>query len=200
MRQALHEALKGRVFKLVILEEGPLPEAELDPELRLYLKTADRIRWAEKRFWEKLRYAMPSVEPRGKINANYRRNINNYTIDSRVVANGTHHTHHTYPEKIRSQAPPSPGMQMIPPPAYSAGMAQEVDDANYSSATTATPSPRPSRRAQEPRPVSDHIYSSIDSDYSTLERGGSGRRGPPWRPHVMMQTAGVNNGGQAYLV
>lgn len=200
LRQALHEALKGRVFKLVILEEGPLPEAELDPELRLYLKTADRIRWAEKRFWEKLRYAMPSVEPRGKINANYRRNINNYTIDSRVVANGTHHTHHTYPEKIRSQAPPSPGMQMIPPPAYSAGMAQEVDDANYSSATTATPSPRPSRRVQEPRPVSDHIYSSIDSDYSTLERGGSGRRGPPWRPHVMMQATGVNNGGQAYLV
>ncbi|KAJ8939289.1 hypothetical protein NQ318_011677 [Aromia moschata] len=201
LRQALHEALKGRVFKLVILEEGPIPEAELDPELRLYLKTAERVRWGEKRFWEKLKYAMPSVEPRGKINANYRRNINNYTIDSRVVPNGTHHSHHTYPEKIRSQGPPSPGMQMLPPPAYSAGGPQEVDDANYSSATTATPSPRPARRTQEPRPVSDHIYSSIDSDYSTLERGGSGRRGPPWRPqHVMMQTAGVNNGGQAYLV
>ncbi|KAJ8921606.1 hypothetical protein NQ315_010514 [Exocentrus adspersus] len=201
LRQALHEALKGRVFKLVILEEGPIPEAELDPELRLYLKTAERVRWGEKRFWEKLKYAMPSVEPRGKINANYRRNINNYTIDSRVVPNGTNHSHHSYPEKIRSQGPPSPGMQMLPPPAYSAGMPQEVDDANYSSATTATPSPRPSRRTQEPRPVSDHIYSSIDSDYSTLERGGSGRRGPPWRPqHVMLQTAGVNNGGQAYLV
>ncbi|XP_057654506.1 toll-like receptor 7 [Diorhabda carinulata] len=199
LRQALHEALKGRVFKLVLIEEGPLPEAELDPELRLYLKTSERIRWGEKRFWEKLRYAMPSVEPRGKINANYRRNINNYTIDSRVVANGAHHTHHTYPEKIRTQGPPSPGMQMLPP-SYSTAVPQEGDDANYSSATTATPSPRPMRRAQEPRPISDHIYSSIDSDYSTLERGGSGRRGPPWRPqHVMMQ-AGINNGGQAYLV
>ncbi|CAH1373655.1 unnamed protein product [Tenebrio molitor] len=198
LRQALHEALKGRVFKLIVLEEGPLPEAELDPELRPYLKTGNRVQWGEKRFWEKLRYAMPSGEPRGKINANYRRNINNYTIDSRVVANGTHS--HTYPEKIKTQAPPSPGMQMFPPPAYSAGAPHEPDDANYSSATTATPSPRPMRRAQEPRPISDHIYSSIDSDYSTLERGGSGRRGPPWRPHVMMQTAGVNNGGQAYLV
>jgi hypothetical protein len=186
------------VFKLIVLEEGPLPEAELDPELRPYLKTGNRVQWGEKRFWEKLRYAMPSGEPRGKINANYRRNINNYTIDSRVVANGTHS--HTYPEKIKTQAPPSPGMQMFPPPAYSAGAPHEPDDANYSSATTATPSPRPMRRAQEPRPISDHIYSSIDSDYSTLERGGSGRRGPPWRPHVMMQTAGVNNGGQAYLV
>ncbi|CAH1971317.1 unnamed protein product [Acanthoscelides obtectus] len=227
LRQALHEALKGRAFKLVILEEGPLPEAELDPELRLYLKTAERVRWGEKRFWEKLKYAMPSVEPRGKINANYRRNINNYTIDSRVVANGgsgggsvvSHHTHHTYPEKIRhhahqqGQAPPSPGMlQMLPPPAYSAqGVATaptEADDANYSSATTATPSPRPQRRmggGGEPRPASDHIYSSIDSDYSTLERGGSGaRRGPPWRPpqHVVLpphhQAAGT--AGQAYLV
>ncbi|XP_044756751.1 toll-like receptor 7 [Coccinella septempunctata] len=200
LRQALHEALKARVFKLVILEEGPLPEALLDPELKPYLKTAHRVRWGEKRFWEKLYYSLPSVENRGKINANYRRNINNYTIDSRVVPNGRQ-SHHSYPEKMRTQAPPSPGMQMLPPPAYTSGNHPEVDDANYSSATTATPSPRPARRSiQEPRPISDHIYSSIDSDYSTLERGGSGRRGLPWRPHVFVQTAGVQNGGQAYLV
>lgn len=194
LRRALHESFKGRVYKLVILEEGPLPEAELDPELRPYLKTAHRVRWGEKRFWEKLKYAMPSVQPRGKINANYRRNINNYTIESRVVANGTHG--HTYP--IKNQAPPSPSMQMYPP-AYSAGI-PEADDANYSSATTATPSPRPPRRTQEQRPLSEHIYSSIDSDYSTLERGASGRRGqgPPWRPHVMLQSGG--GGGTAYLV
>lgn len=203
LRQALHEALKGRVHKLVIIEEGPLHDAIMDPELRLYLKTAERVRWGERRFWEKLKYVLPSVEPRGKINANYRRNINNYTIDSRVVPNGTHHTHHHFPEKVCPQRAPSPGMQMLPPPAYSAGNPQEMEDTNYSSATTATPSPRPSRRmmAQEPRPISDHIYSSIDSDYSTLERGGSGRRGPPWRPtHVVMQTQGAHNGGQAYLV
>lgn len=204
LRQAFHEALKGRVYKLVIIEEGPLHEAVMDPELRLYLKTAERVRWDERRFWERLKYALPSVESRGKINANYRRNINNYTIDSRVVPNGTHHSHHQFPEKIRSQRPPSPGMQMIPPPAYSAGVPQEAEDANYSSATTATPSPRPSRRmTQEPRPISDHIYSSIDSDYSTLERGASGRRGVPqqWRPpHVVLQSSGAHNGGQAYLV
>ncbi|XP_022906827.1 toll-like receptor 7 [Onthophagus taurus] len=196
LRQAIHEALKGRVFKLVILEEGPLPEAELDPELRPYLKTGHRIQWGEKRFWEKLRYAMPSVETRGKINANYRRNINNYTIESRVVvANGTHN-HHNYPEKVKNPPPPSPGMF---PPAYMTAMAHEHDEANYSSATTATPSPRPSRRTpQEPRPLSDHIYSSIDSDYSTLERGPSGRRGPPWRPHMMHPNSGGT--GQAYLV
>lgn len=196
LRQAIHEALKGRVFKLVILEEGSLPEAELDPELRPYLKTGERIFWEEKRFWEKLKYAMPSVEPKGKINANYRRNINNYTIESRVVANGTHT--HTYPEKVKNPAPSSPGMQMFPP-SYTAAMTHETDDPNYSSATTATPSPRPTRRAPEPRPISDHIYSSIDSDYSTLERGGSGRRGPPWRPHILHPQAGAGS-AQAYLV
>lgn len=228
LRTALHEALKGRVYKLVLVEEGPaLPEAELDLELRPYLKTAHRVRWGEKRFWEKLRYAMPSNEARGKINANYRRNINNYTIDSRVVSNGAPHS---YPEKIKSQHPPSPSLQMnahpmfrAEPPSYNGGSMNrgqqarpqeplEHDDANYSSATTATPSPRPTRRQhqnfnpQEPvnRPLSDHIYSSIDSDYSTLERGGSGRRpngdmvrGPPWRPgHALVNSNGV----QAYLV
>ncbi|KAH1029320.1 hypothetical protein HUJ05_002579 [Dendroctonus ponderosae] len=121
LRQAFHEALKGRVYKLVIVEDGPFNEALLDPDLRLYLKTAERVRWGERRFWERLKYALPSVDSRGKINANYRRNINNYTIDSRVVPNGTHHSHHHFPEKIRGQAPPSPSMQMMPPPAYSAG-------------------------------------------------------------------------------
>lgn len=241
LRTALHEALKGRVFKLVLVEEGPaLPEAELDLELRPYLKTAHRVRWGEKRFWEKLRYAMPSNETKGKINANYRRNINNYTIDSRVVNNGAPHP---YPEKIKSQQhPPSPSLPMTAhpmlraePPSYNAGSMRrgqqarpqeplEHDEANYSSATTATPSPRPARRhhqhappqfLQQPdqpagnqRPLSDHIYSSIDSDYSTLERGagggGSGRRhngdvmrGPPWRPpHQLLNSNGV----QAYLV
>lgn len=177
---------------------------------------------------------MPSSENRGKINANYRRNINNYTIDSSVVSNGTH-GHHTYPEKIKTAHPPSPSLQMHinahpmfraaqscegAPPAYntSGSLSRnqqarpqepvEHDEANYSSATTATPSPRPARRQphfhqQEPRPLSDHIYSSIDSDYSTLERGGSGRRpngeirGPPWRPgHAVVNSNGV----QAYLV
>ncbi|XP_050313830.1 toll-like receptor 7 [Anthonomus grandis grandis] len=207
LRQAFHEALKVRVYNLIIIELGPIQDPLMDPELKLYLKTAERVKWSDRRCWERLKYALPSVDSRGKINANYRRNINNYTIDSRVVANGTHPHHHFTHEKVRTQGPPSPGMQMIPPPAYSAsGVPQELEDANYSSATTATPSPRPSRRiSQEQRPISDHIYSSIDSDYSTLERGGSGRRmGPPqqWRPphpHMVLQH-GNHNGGQAYLV
>lgn len=141
-RSALHEALKGRIFKLVLVEEsGDLPEAELDPDLRPYLKTSARVRWGEKRFWERLRYAMPSRDNysshhhhHNNKTSMYRRNINNYTVESGAA---------------KREAPPS-----------------------YA----------------EQRPASEHIYSSIDSDYSTLDR-------PSWRP-----PAPDNGGVQAYLV
>lgn len=232
-RQALHEALKGRIFKLVLVEEGSsLPEAELDPDLRPYLKTGARVRWGEKRFWERLRYAMPSGDKHHTKSTNYRRNINNYTLDSSMGNGG----HHSYPEKTKRLHPSSPSLQhhvnshplfkaaavaaangdVPPPPAYSAnvpGHQHDLDEANYSSATTATPSPKPLHRHHhhhhhpEPnsRPNSEHIYSSIDSDYSTLERNSGRTRqngvlqrpGGPWRPaDSIVDSTGV----QAYLV
>ncbi|KAK6631872.1 hypothetical protein RUM43_013938 [Polyplax serrata] len=229
-RQALHEALKGRIFKLVLVEEGSsLPEAELDPDLRPYLKTGARVRWGEKRFWERLRYAMPSEDKHHTKSTNYRRNINNYTLDSSVGNGG----HHSYPEKSKRLHPSSPSalqhnvnshplfkaamaaaMNDMAPPAYSANVppSHDVDEANYSSAATATPSPKLSHRHHQSspnemnsRPNSEHIYSSIDSDYSTLERNSSRRQngvlprpGAPWRPSdsIISDSAGV----QAYLV
>nr|AGK40936.1 toll-7 [Nilaparvata lugens] len=204
-RSALHEALKGRVFKLVLVEEGSiLPEAELDPDLRPYLKTGTRIRWGEKRFWERLRYVMPSAASDNKRKScNYRRNINNYSLDS-----GPGHNHAYLQEKTLQTNYPTPENL---PPAYK-------EDANYSSATTATPSPRPVHRhhgySNPERPSSEHIYSSIDSpDYTGFERSDSRtqQRSPALNNHQTHQqppgrwrTAGaavVNNGGvQAYLV
>ncbi|EAT46215.1 AAEL002583-PA [Aedes aegypti] len=147
LRRAIHDALRGRPHKLVVLEEvGVILEAENDVELVPYLKTTtvNRIKRSDRHFWEKLRYALPVDEP-------YRGN--NYTID-----------HH---ERVKQTA--SAGVMFRQaPPAY----CPEIDEANYSSATTATPSPRPSRRGMvelPQRPPSEHIYSSIDSDYSTLE-------------------------------
>ncbi|KAL1131274.1 hypothetical protein AAG570_010892 [Ranatra chinensis] len=199
-RSALHEALKGRIFKLVLVEEASnLPEAEQDPDLRPYLKTGARVKWGEKRFWERLRYVMPSAESQRK-SCNYRRNINNYTIDSGVHRSsggrGHPYARHENKSKQGAGAPPPPPP---PPPAYSANSTlsrtQPQDDTNYSSATTATPSPRPLHRHQ-PQPA-DHIYSSIDSpDYQPpFERTGS--RGQPWRTGTsVIDTTGV----QSYLV
>ncbi|XP_055372773.1 toll-like receptor 7 [Condylostylus longicornis] len=202
LRRAVHESLRGRPHKLVIIEESDvLLEAENDVELLPYLKTSavNRIRRTDRNFWDRLRYALPVEYP-------YRGN--NYTID---------HNH----ERIKQ--PSSPGIlyRTAPPPAYF----PDGEDPNYSSATTATPSPRPNRRgapgdvfhpqqsnsphhsnqqqlqqqqqqqqqlirhqqyggsignhlqqqAQQQqqynpnRPPSEHIYSSIDSDYSTLD-------------------------------
>uniref|UniRef100_A0A1B6E502 TIR domain-containing protein n=1 Tax=Clastoptera arizonana TaxID=38151 RepID=A0A1B6E502_9HEMI len=234
-RSALHEALKGRIFKLVLVEEGSiLPEAELDPDLRPYLKTGARVRWGEKRFWERLRYVMPSADSQRK-SCNYRRNINNYSLDSAVHRNNTSHNHAYLHEKTKQ--PASPTLQqinnhplfkaaavtnndMMVPPAYSSSSTLSrtptkqptpQDDANYSSATTATPSPRPLHRhhgyANPDRPTSEHIYSSIDSpDYPSYERGSTRRAvngGVPTHQQTW-RTAGaavVDSGGvQAYLV
>lgn len=192
LRRAVHDTIRARPHKLVIVEEPDvISDAENDVELLPYLKTSavKRIKRTDRHFWEKLRYAIPVDVP-------YRGN--NYTIDH----------HH---ERIKQ--PSSPGVMFRPaPPAY----CPEVDEANYSSATTATPSPRPNRRgmADVPqRPPSEHIYSSIDSDYSTLECENmvAGIHRPhTWRNHHNNSsnphhiTHGTNPGGnhhvQAYLV
>ncbi|XP_054270602.1 toll-like receptor 7 [Macrosteles quadrilineatus] len=220
-RSALHEALKGRIFKLVLVEEGSiLPEAELDPDLRPYLKTGARVRWGEKRFWERLRYVMPSTNSQKK-SCNYRRNINNYSIDSGVHRTAAGHNHAYLHEK--SKQPVSPVLQqhinshplfkaavvtngeMLVPPAYSSSSTlsrtptKPPEDPNYSSATTATPSPRPLHR-----PSSEHIYSSIDTpEYPNLERSSIRRAGgvPIHQQNWRTGTTVVDSGGvQAYLV
>ncbi|ALC41374.1 18w [Drosophila busckii] len=150
-RNAFHEALRGLAQKLVIIEETSVSaEAEDVAELSPYLKSvpSNRLLTCDRYFWEKLRYAIPiELSPRG----------NNYTLD-----------HHE-----RFKQPVSPGLifrQAPPPPAY---YCTEDMEANYSSATTATPSPRPMRPMVESlamRPPSEHIYHSIESEYSAYEQ------------------------------
>jgi Leucine rich repeat/TIR domain len=153
LRRAVHDALQGRLQKLVVIEElETISEAENDIELMPYLKTTsvNRIRRNDKHFWEKLRYALPNDAP-------YRGN--NYTIDH----------HH---ERVKQPVNTGIVYRQAPPPAY----CPDIDEANYSSAATATPSPRPQRRGQQQindpnlhRPPSEHIYLSIDSDYGAME-------------------------------
>ncbi|EDV98276.1 toll-like receptor 7 [Drosophila grimshawi] len=205
LRRSLHDALRGRPQKLVIIEEPEVAfEAESDIELLPYLKTSavHRIRRTDRHFWEKLRYALPVDYP------TYRGN--NYTLD---------HNH----ERIKQPASPGLLYRQAPPPAYcgpaeaAAAAAAVAAEQNYSTATTATPSPRPQRRSggdcatssagaggqhhhqqqqqQQQhlhaqyyqhhggmRPPSEHIYSSIDSDYSTLDN----------EQHMLMMPAGAN--------
>jgi Leucine-rich repeat (LRR) protein len=206
VKRAIHESLRGRPQKLVIIEDPDvLLDAESDIELLPYMKTSavKRIRRGDRQFWDKLRYALP-VEPlyRG----------NNYTIDhQRALPHYQSHTmphhhitmHHERFKHSNGNGTMNGGMlyhhhRQAPPPAYN----PEIDETNYSSATTATPSPRPSRRGVIglggvvgnggdlhhhqmhliPNPIaltpthqnihrapSEHIYSSIDSDYGGFD-------------------------------
>lgn len=201
VKRAIHESLRGRPHKLVIIEDPDvLLDAESDIELLPYMKSSavKRIRRTDRQFWDKLRYALP-VEPlyRG----------NNYTLDhQRALPHYQSHTmphhhmgmHHERFKHANGNGTMNGGMifhhhRQAPPPAYN----PEMDETNYSSATTATPSPRPSRRGETmqhphhhhqmhlmPNPVaalitpqhqniirapSEHIYSSIDSDYGGFD-------------------------------
>lgn len=205
LRRAFHEALRGRQYKLIVIEDpDEVHDAENDIELMPYLKASGVIRISKKdrNFIDKMRYAMPmEVAYRGGGGGVG----NNYTLE--------HQHHMTMPGYMSQHAAtmvqpqhakvPYPNctatmngvimyhtQRQAPPPAY----CPELDETNYSSATTASPSPHPSRQniltsddhqasvsqpqenlinkqyqQQQQRPLSEHIYSSIDSDYSTLD-------------------------------
>ncbi|XP_059472994.1 toll-like receptor 7 [Neocloeon triangulifer] len=219
-RAALHESLHGRTFKLIIIEEagGLPPEVERDPDLRPYLKTARRIRWGDKRFWERLKYAMPESKSRDNLHM-YRQNIN-YTLDARGHHQPlqNHHIHHHHAGTMPGKRKQFNAAPLNNHPLFNN---MKLDESN-NVVVGPTPSPRLLHPASQNRPPystgsisprsSEHIYSSIDSDYSTMERANlppnvqrvlqQQHQPPPagvWR--TAANTTVVDQGGvQAYLV
>ncbi|XP_076236814.1 toll-like receptor 7 [Calliopsis andreniformis] len=224
-RAALHEALRGRAAQLVVVQAGhACPEVERDPELRPYLRTAAVIlTWGEKRFWERLRYAIPpanmgdiSVESKSSPLV-YKRNINTYTLDGvggEKTGMSTLRAHERQRSLFKDSSPTTALMLQHAPPAYSCGtvsMPQQqpppsspqprltvnhayrdvvtVPGNNLIANTTVSSGSSEDHR----RPLSEHIYSSIDSDYSTLERTAWRQQQPPPPPPPP-------SSGQAYLV
>lgn len=181
-RQALHELSKNRIHSFVIIEESSvLPEAQCDVELRPYMKTCSRIKWGQNKFWEKLRFAMPDRKFKSN-STNYRNNINSYTLRN-SMPNGTTRSF-SFTEKMRGPAD---------------GLTGEPEFLDIRSQQVPIASSVPGGR-----PPSDHIYSSIDSDYSSLERGGGNveNRRRDFR-HWLPPPPSMNSqqpSGQAYLV
>lgn len=60
-KSAHHQVLNGGRKKLIVLMLGKVPKKDLDPDIRLYLKTNTCVKWDDKLFWEKLRFALPDV-------------------------------------------------------------------------------------------------------------------------------------------
>lgn len=133
-RQALQRALRKNPHKLIVVTVGLVSR---DPELKSYVKTGLEITWKEKRFWERLRYAMPSSKRRGhKLKRlNYGRNSNTYTMDASVL--------------------------------------------NSTCQTLCGKSANSAERSPCDRPLSEHIYSTIDSDYSSNDFHGRHNHSQP---------------------
>lgn len=206
LRRSIHDAMRGRLYKLILIEDPDvITDAENDIELLPYLKTSavKRIKRNDRNFLDKMRYALP-------MESGYRGN--NYTLDHHHPMTMPHYPPQHLMTQQRQQMKPYPNNcatmngglmgyhqnHRHAPPAY---CPDQLDETNYSSATTATPSPHPSRhnilasdihhpasaqpqqnqlskqnnnnlqqqQQQQQRPLSEHIYSSIDSDYSTLD-------------------------------
>ena len=60
-KSAHHEVLRTNRHKLILIFIGRIASKDLDPDIRLWLKTNTFLQWGEKMFWEKLRYALPDV-------------------------------------------------------------------------------------------------------------------------------------------
>lgn len=60
-KSAHHQVLRDRRRRLIVVLLDDLPQKELDPDIRLYLKTNTHLHWGDKLFWEKLRFALPDV-------------------------------------------------------------------------------------------------------------------------------------------
>lgn len=60
-KSAHHQVLRDRRRRLIVVLLGNVPLKDLDPDIRLYLKTNTYLHWGDKLFWEKLRFAMPDV-------------------------------------------------------------------------------------------------------------------------------------------
>ncbi|XP_018015030.1 toll-like receptor Tollo [Hyalella azteca] len=62
-RSAHHEVLRDRCRRLIVILLGEVSMGDLDPDLRLYLKTNTWLRWGDANFWHKLKFAMPDARP-----------------------------------------------------------------------------------------------------------------------------------------
>lgn len=93
-KSAHHQVLRDRRKRLIVVLLGEVPQKDLDPDIRLYLKTNYYLQWGDKLFWEKLRYALPDVP-------------NNQRHTNTVRTSHVHH--HVHRHSGRGQAPNPPG-------------------------------------------------------------------------------------------
>ncbi|XP_023239365.1 toll-like receptor Tollo [Centruroides sculpturatus] len=63
-KTAHHEVLSTRKHSLIVIVLGRIAYRDLEPDVKMWLKTSVFLRWGEKLFWEKLKYEMPEIRHR----------------------------------------------------------------------------------------------------------------------------------------
>lgn len=63
-KSAHREVLSSCQHRLLVIGLGKVDPQELDPDIRLWMKQSPVLRWGEKLFWDRLKYAMPDVRHR----------------------------------------------------------------------------------------------------------------------------------------
>nr|ANG08899.1 toll family protein LongTollA2 [Parasteatoda tepidariorum] len=63
-KSAHYEMVRTCKQKLIVIFVGCLSQEDLDPDLRLWLKSSTFLHWDDKKFWEKLRFALPDIRNR----------------------------------------------------------------------------------------------------------------------------------------
>lgn len=89
-KSAHHQVLRDRRKRLIVILLGEVPQKDLDPDIRLYLKTNTYLQWGDKLFWEKLKFALPDVPN----NQRPRSIHNNHAVH--------HHHHHVHRHNNRN--------------------------------------------------------------------------------------------------
>ncbi|XP_049846539.1 toll-like receptor Tollo [Schistocerca gregaria] len=99
-KSAHHQVLRDRRRRLILVLLGEVPQKDLDPDIRLYLKTNTYLQWGDKLFWEKLRFALPDVPN------NQRRRTTSVPLQPQPSTRGTNNHVHAM-HRHNNQAPPN---------------------------------------------------------------------------------------------
>ncbi|CAG4930700.1 unnamed protein product [Colias eurytheme] len=106
-KSAHHQVLRDRRRRLIVILLGEVPQKDLDPDIRLYLKTNTHIQWGDKMFWEKLRFALPDVSNKQRCRG---------MPSPGASAMAMHRHHHPRNHLGALPPPPVPGAHPVLPP------------------------------------------------------------------------------------
>lgn len=118
-KSAHHQVLRDRRRRLIVILLGEVPHKDLDPDIRLYLKTNTYLQWGDKLFWEKLRFALPDVPdcqrrgPASHHQHSHPLNMHHHSPSAQqqhhITANHNHMHHHHHQHNNGASAPPLGG-------------------------------------------------------------------------------------------